>query len=101
MATRARRVDANQPEIVAALRSVGCDVLVVSDCSSLGFDVIARHRSTGRMWMIEIKDSAKPASKRKLTENEERAKTLFPEQWRMVSSVDDCIALVKSDMFAA
>ena len=61
---RACRIDANQPEIVQALRKAGALVLHVGH----PFDVLAGFR--GRWVALEIKDPAKPPSKRLLTDDQ-------------------------------
>lgn len=62
---RAAKVDANQSEIVAALREVGCTVqllhMVGKGCPDL---LVGRH---GTNVLIECKDGNKPPSARKLT----------------------------------
>ena len=62
---RAARIDANQPEIVAALRAVGAEV---TDLSSVGQgvpDLLVSFR--GGWFLLEVKDGAKPKSHRTLT----------------------------------
>jgi len=73
---RAARTDANQTEIVAALRKVGCEVLslaaVGSGCPDLlvlGPDKVLR--------LIEVKDGEKSASRRALTPHQVK----FHERW--------------------
>jgi len=85
---RAKRVDANQVQIVKALREKGYTVQVVSDCSSLGFDLIASKGYGETVLFIEVKDGSKPPSARALTTNEERAKRLYPRNWVQVESID-------------
>lgn len=75
MIRTASRVDANQPRIVAALRRVGCTVLHLHQLKNC-FDILVGYR--GRTFLMEIKDPAQPASKRKLTPGEEE----FRATWR-------------------
>lgn len=65
MPRRAAKVDANQPEIVAAFRRLGCSVAITSMLGD-GFPdlVVARRQKT---ILVEIKDGSKPPSARKLT----------------------------------
>lgn len=64
----ARRTDANQSELVEALRACGWYVCITSAFGGGFFDAIAvKH---GRVKFIEIKDGAKVASARKLTKPE-------------------------------
>ena len=67
---RAARKDANQGEIVTALRDAGylvwildepCDLLVAKEYETHDVQPLAR------LWLLEVKDSAKPPSARKLT----------------------------------
>lgn len=58
---RAARVDANQGEITAALRAIGCVVAEIRH----PVDLLIGYR--GRWLLGECKDGAKPPSARKLT----------------------------------
>ena len=64
MSRYARRVDGNHAAIVAHLRAAGCAVL---DLHALpgGLDLLIGFR--GRLWLVEVKDGAKSASRRALT----------------------------------
>lgn len=73
---RAAKTDDNQQEIVSALRKAGCSVAVTSNVHD-GFPDIAVGRA-GKTYLLEIKDSKKPPSARKLTEDQER----FHANWR-------------------
>jgi hypothetical protein len=63
-----KRVDANQVEIVQALRRCGCTVQVLSDVGKGCPDLLVSHR--GLLFMVEVKDGEKPASKQNLTPDE-------------------------------
>lgn len=67
-----KRVDANQVEVVKALRQVGAEWIPCSEATDCGFDGITLWR--GRSLICEIKDGNKPPSQRKLTDNEEKTK---------------------------
>jgi len=65
MARRAAKVDANQPEIVAALRKAGCTVEHLHAVGAGCPDLLVGYR--GHNYLVEVKDGAKPPSARKLT----------------------------------
>ena len=73
---RAKRVDANQPEIVAALRAIGCSVSDTSGAGEGFTDIVVGYR--GINYLIEIKDGSKPPSKRILTKPQQD----FHRDWR-------------------
>ena len=79
----ARRVDDNLKQIVAAYRQLGCSVWV---CNSMVDAVIGYG---GIAELVEVKDGAKSASRRKLTP----AQVKFRETWtggvRLIQSLDD------------
>ena len=78
--TYPRRVDANQSEIVAALRACGCSVAITSDAGH-GFPdlVVGRMGHRGRVsLLIEVKDGSKPPSARGLTPDQVE----FHAAWR-------------------
>lgn len=73
---RAKKIDSNQNEVVRKLRQIpGVRVAITSQLGS-GFPDLVISRS-GINYLIELKDSAKSASKRKLTEDEQK----FHDQW--------------------
>lgn len=63
-----KRIDRNQPMIVWALRQAGAEWISTSGDPNIGFDGIILFR--GRAMIAEVKDGNKPASARKLTDNE-------------------------------
>ena len=89
---RAAKVDANQPEIVAAFRKLGCSVLIISQLKNCCDVFISKG---GVTVAVEIKDGTLPPSKRKLTEGEER----FSREWKgdycVVESIQDAVDLVR------
>lgn len=73
---RAAKVDANQAEIVEALRRVGAIVQVTSKVGGGFPDLVVGFR--GNNYILEIKDGDKPPSARRLTEEQE----LWHARWR-------------------
>jgi len=91
---RAARVDANQREIVAALRAVGVSVQPLHTVGKGCPDLLCGVRGTNLL--LEIKDGNKPPSARKLTPDE----AAWHESWRgqvaIVESVDEAIAAAQA-----
>jgi len=90
---RAARVDANQEQIVSALRACGAYVRIVTQGDGLP-DLLVGYR--GYTLLLEVKDGRKPPSARKLTEAEEK----FFQEWRggllaKVESVDEALDILK------
>ena len=84
--------DANQPEIVRALRKVGALVEDTSK-SGKGFpDLVVAFRGT--VYLIEVKDGSKPPSKRKLTDDQ----VLWHEKWNgyaaIVKNIDEALNVI-------
>jgi hypothetical protein len=65
---RAAKVDANQADVVSALRKVGASVTPIHMVGSGCPDLLVGFR--GRTVVMEVKDGAKPPSARKLTDDE-------------------------------
>ena len=68
MARRAARIDANQTEIVSALRSVGAKVQSLAAVGCGTPDLLVGYR--GDLYLIECKDGTKPPSARGLTDDQ-------------------------------
>ena len=90
---RAARIDANQNEIVAALRGIpGCKVAITSALGHGFPDIVVGWMSNN--YLIEIKDSDKPPSKRRLTPDEKK----FHEQWAgqidIAETFEDCLRII-------
>lgn len=65
---RAAKVDRNQPEIVAALRKMGCTVQPLHSVGQGCPDLLVGYR--GLNFLIEVKDGELSPSHRKLTEDQ-------------------------------
>lgn len=92
---RAAKVDANQKEIVEALRDIGCSVLSLAAVGSGCPDLLVGRR--GINFLFEVKDGDKPKSKRKLTPDQVK----FHAEWNgkifIVESVDDAIKIINDN----
>lgn len=95
MSRRAARVDDNHAEILAAVRSLGALVVDTSAVGSGFPDAIIGWR--GRLIWIEIKNSARPPSARKLTPSQ----CVFHAEWarincpvQIVETVSDALRLL-------
>ena len=91
---RAAKADANQGEIVQALRQMGATVqhlhTVGKGCPDL---LVGWH---GVNLFLEIKDGNKPPSKRKLTPDEQAWHATWRGQVAIVESVEDAVRLLNS-----
>jgi len=90
---RANRIDANQNEIVNALRKVGAYVRIVTMGDGVP-DLLVGYR--GFTILMEVKDGNKTPSQRKLTEAEQK----FFDEWTggliaIVQSVEDALAILR------
>lgn len=90
---RAARVDANQEQVVSALRACGAYVRIVTQGEGLP-DLLVGYR--GYTLLLEVKDGRKPPSARKLTEAEAK----FFEEWQggllaKVESVEEALDILK------
>ena len=94
---RAAKVDANQGEIVKALRNAGYSVAPTHGVGN-GFPDIVAGR-WGRNYMIEIKDGAKPPSAQALTQAERD----FHHNWKgevfIVTSPADALTQLRKRVF--
>ena len=89
----AARTDANQREIVNALRSAGYSVCILSAVGKGVPDLLVG--ALGVNILFEVKDGAKPRSARKLTVDEAK----WHEAWKgtvfVVESITDALSRVK------
>lgn len=90
---RANKIDANQNDIVAALRKAGATVRIISQGEGIP-DLLVGYR--GRTALLEVKDGGKPPSARKLTTAEQK----FFDEWTggicmIVESVEDALEVLE------
>jgi hypothetical protein len=85
-------VDANQGEIVEALRAVGATVQSVAAVGKGCPDILIGWR--GANFLAEIKDGKKPPSSRKLTPLESEWHKAWAGQVAIVKDVDEALALL-------
>lgn len=89
---QAARIDANQPEIVQALRDVGASVAVMSMVGNGFPDIVVGYR--GQNYLIEIKDGAKTPSQRKLTPDEQKFHDLWRGTAHIANSIDEALEII-------
>lgn len=88
---RARRTDSNHAEIRAVFRRLCPAVADTSDVGRGFPDLVVLCR--GRVLLVEVKDGSKPPSARRLTPDEEGFARRWGDSYRVVTSVDEAIAL--------
>lgn len=88
----AARIDANQPEIINALRKVGASVVSLSAVGRGVPDLMVGYM--GRNHLLEVKDGSKPPSAQKLTPTQVE----WHRDWRgsavVVNSVEAAYAAI-------
>jgi hypothetical protein len=90
----AKRIDANQPEIVDALRRVGAVVQSLAELGRGCPDLLVAFR--GDNYLMEVKDGSKPPSARQLTADE----AAWHGRWKragqveIVESVNDALRVI-------
>lgn len=93
---RAHRQDGNHAEIVGAFDRAGCSVLSLHSIGSGCPDLCVGYG--GLVVLVEVKDSAKPPSKRNLTPDEEKFRMNWKGGYKVVqdqAGVDETVALLQ------
>lgn len=85
----AKRVDANQKEIVSTFRALGASVQILSDLGKGCPDLVVG--IFGKNYLIEVKNGKKPLSGQKLTEPEEKFFKAWKGQVCIIKSTDEVI----------
>lgn len=88
----AKRIDANQPSIVRALREIGASVQSLSELGRGVPDLLVGYR--GKNWLMEIKDWKQPPSKRKLTPDEKKWHQQWTGQVHVVETFDEALKII-------
>ena len=86
------RTDDNQTSIVRSLRKAGCSVLSLAEIGGGCPDLLVFRRSTGLLYMLEVKDGDKFPSQRKLTPHQVK----FHQDWpaHVVNNIDEALEAV-------
>lgn len=88
----AAKVDANQSEIVAALRAAGATVTPTHSAGEGFPDLAVGFR--GQSFLIEVKDGSKPPSARKLTPDQQKWHAAWRGQKAVASTVAEALAVI-------
>lgn len=91
-----RKVDANQPEIVAALRKIGVFVVDLASAGGGIPDLLCGWHGSWKA--VEVKDGSKPPSQRQLTKDQIEFHAVCAERGLpcfVVNSVDEALSLFK------
>lgn len=92
MARRAAKVDANQTEIVEALRGIGASVFPTHMVGNGFPDLVVGFR--GINFLLEVKDGSKPPSARRLTKDEEEFFSSWCGEVGVVNNPDEAIEYI-------
>lgn len=92
---RKKRVDGNQNELVEQMRQIpGLTVRITSGVGEGFTDAVIGYAK--KTHLVEIKDPAKPPSKRKLTPDEKK----FHESWtgsiHVIETIEDVLKIIQS-----
>jgi hypothetical protein len=96
--SRAKKVDANQPEIVDTFRQLGAKVAITSSAGDGFPDLVVQYRYPDMRYglhtlLVEVKDGAKPPSKRKLTPDQVKFHAIF--NCHIVETIKDVYELLE------
>lgn len=89
---RAAKIDANQPEVVKALRAAGASVQHLHSVGAGCPDLLCA--VDGIVFLVEVKDGSKVPSAQKLTPDQEQWHASWKSPVHIVNSVDSAIAVV-------
>lgn len=87
-----KRIDANQPEIVKALRSAGASVQSLADLGKGVPDLLVGFR--GQNWLMEVKDWQQPPSRRRLTPDEKKWHDSWTGQKCVVETASEAFQII-------
>ena len=81
------KVDANQQDIVKALRDMGCSVQSLAMVGGGVPDLLVGYR--GNNYLFEVKDGSKPPSARALTPDQLDWLQQWRGQWALIETVEE------------
>jgi Holliday junction resolvase len=89
----AAKTDANQTQVISALRAAGAKVQSLAAVGKGVPDLLCQYKGT--FYLIEVKDGRKPPSQRKLTEDQVR----WHSEWKsaflgVVESPDEALKFI-------
>lgn len=94
---RAAKIDANQNEIVDALRKAGCSVQILSSVGKGCPDILVGRK--GFNFLFEIKDGKKPLSAQKLTADQVK----WHDDWQgvvhVIRSAEQALSVVSCKIY--
>jgi Holliday junction resolvase len=88
---RRAKIDANQGEIVKALRLAGCTVLSLAPMGKGCVDLLVG--KGGKNFLLEVKDPSQKPSQRKLTDDERAFHAAWLGQIAIVETAEEAIKL--------
>jgi Holliday junction resolvase len=89
---RRPRIDGNHRDIVEALEQIGASVQSLAAVGDGCPDLLVGRG--GRVWLLEVKDGSKSASRRALTQDQREWINWFNGDVHIVTSVDEAIRVV-------
>ena len=85
---RARKIDSNQAQIVAALRALGIGVIPINS----QVDLVVGHKN--RSYIFELKDPAKAHRESSIKPSQKKLRDAWPGQYSIVSTLDEVLAVI-------
>lgn len=89
---RAAKIDANQPDVVAALRKAGAKVQSLAAVGAGVPDLLVSFRQ--ELFLLEVKDGTKVPSAQKLTEDQVRWHTAWGAPVHIVNSPEAALRAI-------
>ena len=90
---RAKKIDANQNEVVKKLRSIPNVSVAITSALGNGFpDLVVGYN--GVNYLIELKDGNKTASQRKLTPDEVKFQSEWKGNYHVCNNADEIIQII-------
>jgi hypothetical protein len=87
-----KKVDANQKEIVAALRQMGATVWITSDCGHGAPDIICGY--SGRSYLFELKSSGG-----RMTTDEIEWRDKWRGNYYVITTAEQAIEIMQDDEY--